>query len=165
MRKLRKGIYFVALIFVACILQACSDHDDPVVITITNNLLSFSATNLSDLNKTKVISTDENITFNWEINLDINGNKSSYSGTSNKNVLPVLIGNEIEVRFNLSADESEAIFTLPDGTIRKLTRAESSFKWIVPQTIKSGDQIIGVSSYREGDAEYKSTGRVLFEVI
>lgn len=142
-------------------LQACS-HDDPV---IRINSLSFSVKNLSDLNGTIVKSTDENITYTWNINIDVNGNKYSYSGTSNKNVLPVLAGNEIEVTFNPSADENEATLTLPDGTIRKVTREEPSFKWTVPQTIKAGDQITGVSFYRKDDAVCKNTGRILFEVI
>lgn len=157
-------VYGVGFIFVMCMLQACPPDPDPE-ITITNNLLSFSATNLSDVNKTKVNSIDENTTFNWTINLDIDGNKSSYSGTSKKNVLPVLAGNEIEVTFNPSADEFEATFTLPDGTTRKVTKAEPSFKWIVPQTIKTGDQITGESSYRKDNTENKNTGRILFEVV
>ncbi|MBO5427210.1 MAG: hypothetical protein J5996_02150 [Prevotella sp.] len=156
----------VGFIFIMCMLQACSPDPNPVpAITITNNLLSFSATNLSDENKTKVNSTDEDITFNWNINFDINGNKSSYSGTSNKNVLPVLAGNEIEVTFKPTTNQNETTFTLPDGTTRKITKVEPSFKWIVPQTIKTGDQITGESTYRDGDVASKSTGRILFEVV
>lgn len=166
MKKIRKMIYGVGFIFVMCMLQACSPDPNPVsAITITNNLLSFSATNLSDENKTKVNSTDENITFNWTINLDINGNKSSYSGTSKKNVLPVLAGNEIEVTFKPSTNQNEATFTLPDGTTQRVTKAEPSFKWTVPQTIKTGDKITGESSYRDGDVASKSIGRILFEVV
>ncbi len=161
MRKLRKIIYLVTLISVMGMLQACS-HDDPV---IKINSLSFSVKNLSDLNGTIVKSTDENVTYTWNININVNGNKYSYSGTSNKNVLPVLAGNEIEVTFNPSADENEATLTLPDGTIRKVTREEPSFKWTVPQTITTGDQITGISFYRKENVEYKNTGRILFEIV
>ncbi len=142
-------------------LQACS-HDDPVIMI---NSLSFSVKNLSDLNGTIVKSTDENVTYTWNINIDVNGNKYLYSGTSNKNVLPVLAGNEIEVTFNPYADENEATLTLPDGTIREVTREEPSFKWTVPQTIKTGDKITGISFYRKDDAVCKNTGRILFEIV
>lgn len=157
-------VVLIVLMFVICGCDYDNDNPDPA-ITITNNLLSFSATNLCDENKTKVNSIDENNTFNWTINLDINGNKSSYSGTSKKNVLPVLAGNEIEVTLNPSADEFETTFTLPDGTIRKVTKAEPSFKWTVPQTIKTGDQITGKSTYCDGNVASKSTGKILFEVV
>lgn len=163
MKSLMKTMNAVVLIVLMFVFCGCDD-DEPV-ITIETNDLSFSATNLSDVNKTTVNSTDEKITFNWTINFDINGNKSSYSGTSKKNVLPVLAGNEIEVTFNPSTDEFETTFTLPDGTTQKVTKEEPSFKWIVPQTIKTGDQITGESTYREGDGASKSTGRILFEVV
>lgn len=163
MKSLMKTMNAVVLIVLMFGICGC-ENDDPV-ITTTNNLLSFSATNLSDENKTKVNSTDENITFNWNINFDINGNKSSYSGTSKKNVLPVLAGNEIEVTFKPTTNQNEATFTLPDGTTRKVTKVEPSFKWTIPQTIKSGDQITGENTYRDGDVASKSTGRILFEVV
>lgn len=67
--------------------------------------------------------------------------------------------------FNLSVDEFEAVLTLPDGTTRKVTKAEPSFKWTVPQTIKAGDHITGESTYRDGDTKDKNTGRILFEVV
>lgn len=161
MKSLMKTVNAVVLIVLMFGVCGCED-DDQVIQT---NDLSFSATNLSDLNKTKVNSTDENITFNWAINLDINGNLYSYFGTSKKNVLPVLAGNEIEVTFNPSVDEFEAVLTLPDGTTRKVTRTEPSFKWTIPLTIKTGDQIAGVSSYHKDKVEYKKTGRILFEVV
>lgn len=163
MKNLKKTVNVVILIVLMLCAWGCGD-DSPVISTTTKDL-SFSATNLSDLNRITVNSTSENVTFNWTINMDINGNKKSYTGTSKKNVLPVLAGNEIEVTFKPSADENEATFTLPDGITRKLTRTEPSFKWTVPQTIKTGDQITGVSSYRKDDMEFKNTGRILFEVI
>lgn len=164
MKKIVKKVSAVVLMALLCIVYGCGD-DDSAPVLIENKDLSFSAINLSDLGHITVRSTDEVYTSNWELNLDINGNKSSYSGTSKKNVLPVLVGNEIEVTFDPSVDENDATFTLPDGTTRKVTRAEPSFKWTVPQTIKNGDQITGVSSYRKDNTEYKNRGRILFEVV
>ncbi len=162
--KTMNAVALIVLMFGICGCEDGDDNPEPA-ITITNNLLSFSATNLSDENKTKVNSTDEKIMFNWTINLDIDGNKNSYSGTSKKNVLPVLAGNEIEVTFKPTTNQNETTFTLPDGTTRKVTKAEPSFKWTVPQTIKTGDQITGESTFRDGDVASKSTGRILFEVV
>lgn len=54
------AVVLIVLMFGIC---GCKDGDDnpEPAITITNNLLSFSATNLSDENKTKVNSIDEKI--------------------------------------------------------------------------------------------------------
>lgn len=162
MKSLMKTVNAIALIVLMFSLYGCKDDD--TAVTFKTKDLSFSATNLSDLNKVSANSVDENSTYGWTINIEINGSKYSYSGESKKNVLPVLAGNEIEVTFNPSVDEYEAVFTLPDGTIQNVTRTEPSFKWTVPLTIKSGDQITGVSSYRKDKAEYKNTGRILFEI-
>ena len=163
MSRLRKMIYASVMVSVMLMLQACPP--DPEPISITTNNLSFSATNLNEVNKITVNSTYENTTVNWNIAFEIDGKKYPYSGESKKNVLPVLAGNEIDVTFMPSADEHEATFTLPDGTIQKVTRENPSFKWTVPQIIKTGDQISGISSYVKDNVEYSNTGRILFEVV
>ena len=73
--------------------------------------------------------------------------------------LPVLAGNELEVPFPPAwPGETEAYFTLPDGTTRKLTVSEPTFKWIVPEDFVSGMQIKGESHYETDDNIYNMTG-------
>lgn len=80
---------------------------------------------------------------------------TSLSGSSKSNELPVLAGDELEIQFTPTCPEqTEAYFTLPDGTTRKLT----VFKWLVPENFAHGMQIKGESHYETDDNIYNKTG-------
>lgn len=153
----------VLLALILCVFAGCKDDDTFSEIEIKD--LEFTATNLSDRNATSANSLYENILLEWNVIFNINGENVSFTGVSKKNVLPVMAGNEIEVSYTTQTDNFEITYTLPDGSTRVMTKAQPSFKWIVPQTIKTGDRINGEMKINKGGAIYKTTGQILFEVV
>ena len=95
------------------------------------------------------------------MNVTINGETTTVSGTKKSDELPVMAGDEIEIQFNPSCPEqTEAYFTMPDGTSHKATVADPSFKWTVPADFTSGMQINGETHYETDDCIYNRTGAI-----
>lgn len=138
-------------------LQSCGD--DPK-ITINTNDFGFKATNLTvDNGKLTATGGSTVTTINWTVNVTINGESTTVSGTSKSNDLPVRVGDEIEIQFIPSfPEQTEAYFTMPDGTSHKVTVNAPSFKWTVPNDFNPGMQIEGKSHYETEDAIYNETG-------
>lgn len=137
-------------------LQSCGD--DPK-ITINTNDFGFKATNLTVDNGKLTATGGSTVTINWTVNVTINGETTTVSGTSKSNELPVRVGDEIEIQFIHSCPEqTEAYFTMPDGTSHKATVNAPSFKWTVPDNFNPGMQIKGESHYETEDAIYNETG-------
>lgn len=138
-------------------IQSCKG-DDPKII-INSNDFDFKAVNLTVDEGKLYANGGSPTTVNWTVNVTINGETTTVSGTSKSDELPVMVGDEIEVQFTPSCPEqTEAYFTMPDGTSHKATVNAPSFKWTVPDGFNSGMQIKGESHYETEDTIYNETG-------
>lgn len=148
---------FVLMAFAMLLgLQSCGD--DPK-ITINTSDFGFKATNLTVDNGKLTVTDGSTVTINWTVNVTINGEATTVSGTSRGDELPVMAGDEIQVQFApCSSVQTEAYFTMPDGTSHKATVNTPSFKWTVPDDFTPGMQIKGESHYETEDAIYNETG-------
>lgn len=138
-------------------LQGC-DHDKA---TISTNNLTFNAINLT-VDKGQLSATAGTpVTVNWTVNVTVNGETTTLTGTSKSDELPVMAGDEIEIQFTPSCPEqTEANFTLPDGTTHKATASSPSFKWTVPADFTPGMQIKDESHYETDEYKYNQTGAI-----
>lgn len=103
---------------------------------------------------------------NFTLNITVNGHTTTTVTLTNTTQLPVVGGNEIEIIFKPSCpEETEANFTLPDGKSQKVTAESPSFKWVVPDNFKSGDQIIGESEYETEKSLIKQHGEITLIAI
>lgn len=141
-------------------IQSCIP--DPPKPTVNANDFDFKAVNLT-VNDGNLTATGGNktTTYIWVVSLTVNGETSIKSGTRTSNELPVMAGDEIEIYFTPSCPEqTEAYFTMPDGTSHTASVSASSFKWIVPDNFTAGMQIKGESHYETGDCIYNRTGTI-----
>lgn len=139
-------------------LQSCGD--DPKV-TINSNDFDFKAVNLTVDDGKLTATGGTTVTVNWTVNITINGETTTISGTKKSDELPVMIGDEIEIYFSPSCPEqTEAYFTMPDGTTHKATTTDPSFKCTVPDNFTAGMQIKGESHYETDDYIYNRTGTI-----
>lgn len=139
-------------------LQSCGD--DPKV-TINSNDFDFKAVNLTVDDGKLTATGGTTVTVNWTVNITINGETTTISGTKKSDELPVMIGDEIEIYFSPSCPEqTEAYLTMPDGTTHKATTTDPSFKWTVPDNFTAGMQIKGESHYETDDYIYNRTGTI-----
>lgn len=137
-------------------LQSCGN--DPK-LTINSNDFGFKAINLTVDGGKLTATGGPTITENWTVNVTINGETTTVSGTCKSDELPVRAGDEIEIRFTPSCpEETVAYFTIPDGTSHKATVNMPTFKWTVPDNFTPGMQIKGESHYETEDAIYNVTG-------
>ena len=157
------------------ILTGCSSDPEIQVTSVEKpihqyNTLIFKAINNNINSDGKAIEAkspgagggEVNIT----LNLTVNGQTTSTVTLTNTIQLPVVGGNEIEITFTPSCqEETEANFTLPDGKSQKVTAEFPSFKWIVPDNFKSGDQIIGQSEYETEKFLIKQHGEITLIAI
>lgn len=151
-----KIIFMLIAIMLIPGLQSC---DDDPKITINSNDFAFKAINLTVDDGKLTANGGTPVTVNWTVNVTKNGETTSLSGSSKSNELPVLAGDELEIQFTPTCPEqTEAYFILPDGTTRKLTVSEPTFKWIVPEDFVPGMQIKGESHYETDDNIYNKTG-------
>lgn len=153
-----KSKIIFTLITIVSILGLQSCNDDPK-ITINSNDFAFNAVNLTVDDGKLTANGGTPVTVNWAVNVTVNGETTSVSGSSKSNELPVLEGDELEIQFSPTCQEqTEAYFALPDGTSRKLTATEPTFKWIVPQNFSPGMRINGESHYETNECIYNTTG-------
>lgn len=137
-------------------LQSCGDDTK---LTVDSNDFGFKAINLTvDGGKLTAVGGTI-VSVNWTVNVTINGQSATVTGTCKSDELPVRAGDEVEIRFSPSCPEqTEAYFTMPDGTTHKATVNAPNFKWTVPDNFTSGMQIKGESHYETEDAIYNETG-------
>lgn len=148
----------ILIIGMMLILQACPVPTPPVITVISNDF-DFKAINLTVDNGKLTANGGTPVIVNWTVNVTINGETTLLSGSSNSNELPVMVGNEIEIQFTPSCPEqTEAYFTMPDGSSHKATVDARSFKWTVPTNFTDGMEITGETRYETDDAEYKESG-------
>ncbi|MDE5570732.1 MAG: hypothetical protein K2I86_01540, partial [Prevotella sp.] len=83
------------------------------------------------------------IVINYTTMITINGEQQVFTGSRSSNELPVMAGNEIEIiaSFDDNAVTSNICFTMPDGSMQTVTKANPSCKWTVPSNFSSGDKI------------------------
>lgn len=138
----------------------CSHSESPKVSIIAENF-DFKVSNLS-VDDGKLFATGGTaVNVNWTVNIIINGQTSSVSISTKSDELPVRVGNEMEIGFTPAcAEQTEAIFTLPDGTTRKLEVGEPALKWNVPENFMPGMEITGETTYETDDCIYKRTGTI-----
>ena len=99
------------------------------------------------------------MTHNWTVNITINGETTTFSGSNKSNELPVMAGDILEVQFQPSCEkETEATFTMPDGIIHIATENTPTFTWTVPDNFFPGMQIKGESHYETETCIYNKTG-------
>lgn len=140
-------------------IQSC--YPDPPKLTVNSNDFDFMAVNLTVDNGKLTATGGTTVTVNWEVNVTINGQPTSVSGTNKSDELLVMAGNEIEIQFTPSCPEqTEAYFTMPDGTSHKTTVSAPSFKWTVPDNFVAGMQIKGETHYEADDCIYNRTGTI-----
>lgn len=95
------------------------------------------------------------------MNLTVNGETITVSGTKKSDELPVMAGDEIEIQFTPSCTEqTKACFTMPDGTTHKATTSSPTFKWTVPDNFSAGMQMKGETHYETDDCIYNKTGTI-----
>lgn len=139
-------------------LQSCGDDSK---LTINSNDFDFKAVNLTVDDGKLTATGGTTVTVNWTVNVTINGESTTVSGTKKSDELPVMAGDEVEIRFTPSCPEqTEAYFTMPDGTTHKATATTPSFKWTVPVNFSSGMQIKGETHYETDDYIYNRTGMI-----
>ena len=149
----------IMLIFTGC------NHDNLVELIKTTADLKFKAINCSAGGEDKPTAQsnkelDTSITIS--VTMIINGQTTIKGITKKGNELPVMAGNEVEIEFTPSCpNETEAFFTMPDGTTQKVTTSSPSFKWIVPDNIKTGMEIKGESTYKKENTEYEASGKII----
>lgn len=137
-------------------LQSCGDDSK---ITINTNDFGFKAINLTVDDGKLTANGGTAVTVNWTVNVTINGETTTISGTSKSDELPVRAGDEIEIQFTPSCPEqTDAYFSMPDGTSNKVSVNTPTFKWTVPDDFTPGMQIKGESHYETEDAIYNETG-------
>lgn len=138
-------------------IQSC---DDPKP-TINSNDFDFKAVNLT-VDDGKLNATGgTTVTVNWTVNVTINDQTTTVSGTKKSDELPVRAGDEVEIYFTPSCSgQTEAYFTLPDGTTHTATSVVPSFKWTVPDNFTAGMQIKGETHYETDDCIYNRTGTI-----
>lgn len=137
-------------------LQSCGD--DPK-LTVNANDFCFQAVNLTVEDGKLTATGGTTVTVNWTVNVTINGETTTVSGTKKSDELPVMAGDEIEIYFTPSCPEqTEAYFTMPDGTTHKATSSAPSIKWTVPNNFTAGMQIKGETHYETDDCIYNRTG-------
>lgn len=156
---MRAKLIFILMAFAIMVgLQSCGG--DPKV-TINSNDFDFKAVNLTVDDGKLSASGGTIVTVNWTVNLTINGQTTTVSGTKKSDELPVMAGDEIEIQFIPSCPEqTEAYFTMPDGTSHKATSSAPSFKWTVPANFATGMQIKGETHYETDDYIYNRTGTI-----
>ena len=155
-----KMINTLLMIFAIISMVSCDDTD-PIIF---GNNLYFKAINLSvDSDRTEgaksygvIVSTTVTISYTYK------GETVSQSVSSKSNELLVRPGNELEITFYPSCqEESEAIISLPDGTTRKVTTQNPTFKWTVPADISKEMEITGESHYKRKGDECHERGRII----
>lgn len=157
MNILRKVSASILLMGMMVMLQACPV---PHKHTIEYNDFDFKASNLS-AGDGKLYATGEGQTHSENISFDftVNGETTSLVYKKTSNELPVVAGDEVEISFTPSCPEqTEAYFTMPDGTTHKATTQEPTFKWTVPANFVDGMQIEGETHYETDDFIYTRTG-------
>ncbi len=139
-------------------LQSCGD--DPK-LTVNSNDLDFKAINLTVDDGKLTATGGATTTVNWTVNVTINGKTTTVSGKKKSDELPVMAGDEIKIQFTPSCSEqTEAYYTMPDGTSYKATVSEPSFKWAVPDNFVARMQIKGETHYETDDCLYNRTGAI-----
>lgn len=156
---MKLAISFMLMAFALMLgLQSCGD--DPK-LTINSNDFDFKAVNLTVDDGKLTATGGTTVTVNWTVNVTINGETTTVSGTNKSDELPVMAGDEIEIQFTPSCSEqTEAYFTMPDGTSHRATTANPSFKWVIPDTFTPGMQIKGETHYETEDCIYNRTGTI-----
>lgn len=155
---MKAKLTFILMAFAIMLrLQSC---DDPKPI-INSNDFDFKAVNLTVDNGKLTATGGTTVTVNWTVNVIVNGQPTTVSGTKKSDELPVMVGDEVEIYFAPSCQEqTEAYFTMPDGTTHKATVSAPSFKWIVPDNFSAGMQIKGETHYETEDCIYNRTGTI-----
>lgn len=139
-------------------LQSCGDNPK---LTVNSNDFDFKAINMTVDNGKLTASGGTTITVNWTVNVTVNGQTTTVSDTKKSDELPVMTGDEVEILFTPSCPEqTEAYFTMPDGTTNKATTNSPSFKWTVPDNFSAGMQIKGETHYETDDCIYNRTGTI-----
>lgn len=159
---MKAKVFFTVIAVVAVVLGLSSCDGDKT--TITRNDLSFTAVNLIDGEKKLSATTGAGsiVTVNWTVDISVNGETTTFSGTKRSNELPVRPGDEIELTFQPSCpEETEVFFTLPDGAMLKATASTPSVKWTIPSNFTSGMEIKGESRYETEDYFYIKSGKIV----
>ena len=139
-------------------LQSCGG--DPK-ISVNSNDFDFKAVNLTVGDGKLTATGGTPVTVNWMVNVTINGETTTVSGIKKSDELPVTAGNEIEIYLTPSCPEqTEAYFTMPDGTKHKATSSAPSFRWTVPNNFTADMQIKGEVHYETDDCIYNRTGTI-----
>lgn len=150
---------FVVLVSVG--LYGCGGDDDDSRMTINSNDFDFSAVNTVGDKELSATAGGPVITVNWTVNVTVNGETTTVSGTCHSNELPVHPGDEVVVTFKPSCpEETEAYFVLPDNSSKKATVANPSFAWTVPSNFKAGMEIKGATHYETDQFIYNRTGSI-----
>lgn len=157
-----KLILMLASLVTIMILQGCCEDCVPgkAKVKVISNDFTFKMKNLSvDGGKLSARSGAVTVDVSWTVNITVDGQQTSISGLSKSDELPVLAGNEIELLFEPTcAEETEALFTMPDGSVLRVSTESPSFVWTVPEDFVPGMEIKGESHYETKDYIYDMHG-------
>ncbi|MDE6792224.1 MAG: hypothetical protein K2J48_03985 [Muribaculaceae bacterium] len=148
----------ITIMVIAIMLGLTNCGDDPKLV-VNSNDFHFTAVNVTvDGGKLTAIAGND-ISIDWTVTTIINGELTTLSGTKKVDELPVIAGNEIEIQFKpYFPEQTEATFTMPDGSSCTTTVTSPVFKWTVPKNFTSGMEIRGKTHYETDDCIYNSTG-------
>lgn len=141
-------------------LQSCKKE-----VNLLGNL-DFKAVNLNlkneDGNNVSVNSSGVvSATIVTDIVLAIDGEDVTVNVRHKSNELPAKPGDSIEFTFLPSnAEQTEALFSLPDGSTRKLTVLSPTFSWTVPTDFTEPLDITGESHYNVEDENHYDIGTI-----
>lgn len=157
--KLKFKYLMMAFAAILCMsLQSCCDDCTCPDNTKVYTAPSFTTTNVSASGEKSLTASDNKVVvnLNYKVTITINGEPTIFSGSCNSNELPVISGNEVEVK--ASFDENRATdnicFTMPDGSKRIVTKDNPSCIWIVPANFMSGDKITAQWADNSGKIQY-----------
>lgn len=149
------------------VVTGCRHHDPTLLSDIKFKAINCSVESDNEVvAMTKAYGTCTITNTILNIPISVNGSATVSIVVRNGNELPVVAGNEIEVIFEPTRqNETEATFTLPDGTVRTVTATSPSFKWTVPENFKSGMVIKGESKCMDDHVIYEASGSITLIAI
>lgn len=154
--KVSSMIMAISAIFLGGSLQSCHTSDPEIQVYTAPY---FKAANVSAVGE-KPLAANSGVSINcsYTVTVMVNGESQVFSGTFSSTELPVVEGNEVEIKvsFDNQAPSSYVCFTMPDGSTELVSKSDPSFMWVVPESFQAGDKIVAQWSDKSGKIEFET---------